>query len=91
MPRTAKLFLRNFECAFCVSLGHHCSIKYKNNKVYKASRIFFSSLTLKLDAANSIMFVKLAELIRPHTLKLDASNLTMFVKLAELSVTLKLD
>jgi len=37
------------------------------------------------------MFVKQAELIRPHTLKLDASNLTMFVKLAELSVTLKLD
>jgi len=44
-----------------------------------------------LDAANSTMFVKQAELIRPHTLKLDASNLTMFVKLAELSVTLKLD
>jgi hypothetical protein len=43
---------------------------------------------LKLDAANSTMFVKLAELLCPLTLKLDASNLTMFVKVTELSVTL---
>ena len=73
-------------CGICSNLAWLTITAVSNIKITKFIKLaeFFSSLALKLDAANSTMFAKQAELIHPHTLKLDASNLTVFVKLAEL-------
>ena len=71
-------------------VNYHCSIKYKNNKVYKASRIFFITC-IKIGRCKFDNVCKASGVDSPAYIKIRCIKFNNVLKLAELSVTLKLD